>query len=119
MLSSRGGWRRAVVCDSLFERRKNLVANARDESVANFCHEGQPLLFVNADDQRIESVRAGHEAADDKLLGKVDPALNPGATALAGFVNRSRALPDHTFESEILHGFENLAGGSLQQWREP
>ena len=109
---------RAVVDDPLFELRENLVANARHESVLHLRHEDQPLLFVNADDQRIEPARARDVAADDELLRAVDAALDPRAAALAGFVNRADALSDDAFESELLHGFENVAGGRLQQRRQ-
>ena len=63
-------------------------------------------------------MRAGHEAADDELLRAVDPALDPRAAALARFVNRADALSDDAFEPELLHGFENVSGGRLQQRRE-
>jgi hypothetical protein len=64
-------------------------------------------------------MRARDEAADNKLLRTVDAALDPRSAALAAFINRSRAFSDHTFEPQLLHGFENVAHGSLQQRRKP
>ena len=117
LLGEIGEW--AVVNDPLFELRKNLVANARDESVAHLCHEGQSLLFVNADDQRVEPMRARDVAADDELLLlHVRAELDPGAWSRAGFVDGIDQFSYDTFQAEFAHGLENLTRWRPQQRRE-
>lgn len=81
------------------EQRENLVAITGHEAIPDLRHVEQTLGFINADEQRIKAVCAGHVAGDDKLLLAISALLDPRPGAISGFVQGAVAFADHAFES--------------------
>jgi len=60
--------RRCNASDARLKSREELIPNSRDEAVLHFRHEDELFVFVNSNEQRVETVRAGDVTADDELL---------------------------------------------------
>ena len=92
---------------------------SRQESVLYLGNKHQALALVNTYDQCIESAGAGDVTANHKLLCLIRSIFDPGARALARFVDGIDPLPDDPFQSELTDRLDNLSRRRLKLRRKP
>lgn len=89
---------------------ENVASRGRNEAASDSGDIDQILPALIADDQRVQTVRSGEVAANDKFLAAIHPMLDPGAGALSRLVEAVSAFGHDTVEALLADHEEHVAG---------